>query len=556
MDRRRFLITSMGAAAGVVVVGCSDDGDTQTDTGGGEQGGEVSRATLRLAGEDAGFPSPFGYSRGNVHPFYIYDTLLWKDSTGELLPWLATGYEASDDGTTYTFELRDDVTWHDGQPLTAEDVAFTFRYFAEKNPPPTIIFQPVPDITEVIATNERTVEFRLANPVATFLQFGAAGAVPIIPQHIWSSIDDPIMATDLEVLVGTGPYQLQSYTPGEGAYLYTAYEDYFLGTPFVERIEYTPVGDSLASLLAGDLDKADTSGVRPEVLAPFRNDDAFEVLTAPPGSVQTALHWNLAKGGALADPLFRQACSRAIDRNDLVERLFGGNGTPGNPGWIPPENPFHNPDVNQYPFDPAAAGQMLDEAGYTRGGLDDIRQGPDGAPLRFSLLLSAPSPAVELVVQALRAVGVELTPQTVDRPTFNQRVLAGDVEMSFISSGGISSDLAPDYLRLVYSSQTKLAQHAQGYVNPEVDRLCADQLAALDLQERMEIVARIQELVASDVPLLPLFYPDAFSIHNKSSFDEWYYTPGGVAGVVPVVENKQVFITGAPEGTEVRPTSD
>lgn len=106
------------------------------------------------------------------------------------------------------------------------------------------------------------------------------------------------------------------------------------------------------------------------------------------------------------------------------------------------------------------------------------------------------------------------------------------------------------------SSETELAQHAQGYVKAEVDQLCAEQLATLDTEERKEIVARVQEIVASDVPLLPLFYPDSFSIHSKAAFDEWYYTPGGVAGVVPTVENRQVFITGVQEGIEIPATED
>ncbi len=157
---------------------------------------------------------------------------------------------------------------------------------------------------------------------------------------------------------------------------------------------------------------------------------------------------------------------------------------------------------------------------------------------------------VDVLVRSLRAVGVELTPQPVDTPTFNQRVIRGDAEMSIIGSGGLHG--YPDYLRRSYSSKTQNTQHAQGYANPEVDSLCDQQLVTHDETERKRIVARIQEIIARDLPLLPLYYPDNFYIYKKSVFDQWYFTPGGFAGNIPVATNKQAFVTGVKTGTEIR----
>ncbi len=140
--------------------------------------------------------------------------------------------------------------------------------------------------------------------------------------------------------------------------------------------------------MAGELDVASPSRVVPAVLAPFRDNPAFQVFEGPPGNMGSGLFWNLARGGALADVRFRRACARAIDRVDLVQRLLGRNGEPGNPGWIPPANPFHVA-VEQYPFDRAAAEALLDSAGYRRSGSQGVRQGPDGQPLRFTLLVTA-----------------------------------------------------------------------------------------------------------------------------------------------------------------------
>ncbi|MEJ7845486.1 MAG: ABC transporter substrate-binding protein [Acidimicrobiales bacterium] len=566
MHRRHFLISGMSLASALAVGACGTDEDEPvtgppgtdggpTDAGGADDEEAAPRVeVLRLSGSDSGFPSPFAYMRGPgfIRASLIYDTLVWKDATGEILPWLAESFEESADGLTHTFTLRPDILWHDGEPLTAQDVAFTFQYFGEQTISPQVIMQPLPGIEEVVAVDDLTVEFRLATPLAAFYGLGGAGSILIVPEHIWSAVPEAATATDPAVLVGSGPYRLESYAQGEGSYVYTANDDYFLGAPFVSRLEFSDVDDALAGVSVGELDFASASGVLPAVLESFEANPELTVLEGPPGNSGSGLFWNIARGGALADVVFRQACARAIDRDDLVERLHGGNAQPGNPGWIPPGNPFHV-DVEQYAFDPEAAEAMLDGAGYVREG-DGVRQGPDGAPLAFTLSVTSPvTPVVELVVGALGAIGVQLTPQALDPPSFNQLVIGGESEMSIIGFGGMNTDHAASYLFQVYSSTTRTTQHAQGYVNPEVDELTALQDTQTDVDERMETVAEIQELIADDLPLLPLVYPDSFGVFNPSTFDQWYFTVGGVGGTVPTIENKQVFITGRQTGIEIRP---
>lgn len=123
------------------------------------------------------------------------------------------------------------------------------------------------------------------------------------------------------------------------------------------------MSDPLNSLAVGNIDGGETGilGVGPDALAPFRSNHAFGVIEQR-GAFTFPLFWNLARSGPLADVRFRHACARAIDRQDIVNRLLKGNGLPGNPGFLPPTNPFYV-HVEQYPFNLGTANRLLDDAG-------------------------------------------------------------------------------------------------------------------------------------------------------------------------------------------------
>lgn len=549
MDRRTFLATTLGAAGALVVGSCSGTSE------GPAPGTRAGRPTLRLQGGGFGIPSPFGYVAGigYYRMSYIYDTLLWEDSTGQLQPWLATGFSRSDDGSTYTFDLRDDVRWHDGRPLTVDDVVFTFDYFKANTFSPLLVAQPQ-NVAQVTAVGGQSVEFRLEKPAVTFLE-SVAGAIPIVPAHIWSSIEDPAAERDLAALVGTGPYRLESFSESEGTFLYTANESYFLGAPHVERIELAPVGDELLGVLGGQLVAGAASEVGPDALRPFQVDPAFGILESD-GDFSAPLYFNLGRGGALADVRFRRACAHAIDRSSLVERI-GGAGLSGNPGFLPPTHPFHLA-VEQYDFDLDAANQLLDAAGYVMGPTG-VRQTPDGEPLRFGLLVDAERAAVaELVVGALRSVGVEVAPNFVDLISLFQNKSRGNYDLAiafFPGPSGISANSDPDYLRNIYSSRLPPASQAvQGYQNSQLDDLLDQQLVTQDTGERRAMVDRIQEIVADDLPVLPLYYSTQFFVFRKDVFDAWYYTPGGFATGIPQPYNKEALVEGGTNGGDVRPS--
>ena len=180
--RTKLLARRLGGAilATMVLVACGGTAAKGPSAAPGAEGAKVE--TVRTAGGPWGYPSPFAYSKGPglVHDLFMFDTLLWKDSTGILMPWLATAWEHSADAREWRVTLRDGVKWHDGQPLSADDVAFTFDYMTKGAGKAAPGIVRLPDISEVVVEAPNVVVIRLPRPFTPFE--GLLGRIPIIPR--------------------------------------------------------------------------------------------------------------------------------------------------------------------------------------------------------------------------------------------------------------------------------------------------------------------------------------------------------------------------------------
>ncbi len=553
---RRTFLKGMGGMAGAVLLGACNPSRPPVN---------AANRTVRVKSwGDLGYPSPFIYVAG---PGYwrmslLFDSLTWPDATGEQLPWLAKSYKRSEDGLLWSVELRD-AKWDDGRPVTAGDVAFTYEYYTDQVFTPLLTGVPRPGV-DVRATGEKSVEFRLGAPEATFLQ-QTLGTMPIVPEHIFSTIEDPQSVFDDRVFIGCGAYRLDSKNVNADTEAYVAKPDYYLGTPYVKRIEMigVPDDDEIAALRIGVLDGAGAraEGVRDEVLAPIRAKPKEFGLIERPAGFAFPLFFNLTKGGPLADLRFRRACVHALDRQDMVKRLLTGNGEVGSAGWLPPSNPYFSAaGVRTYPFDRPLAERILDEAGYRRAGASGPRMGLDGSPLRFTLTIPdlVPIALAELIVANLGAVGVQIDIklERVDLVRTYGAKLAANYDLvvqSYPGPSGTGPGGDPDQLRGVYHSSPPSQTHkATGYKNPEVDRLIDAQLATLDVEERKRLVARIQQIVSEDLPAMMLYYTTFYFAFRQSVFDAWYYTPGGFATGLSDAYNKHAYITGRQKGLDFR----
>jgi peptide/nickel transport system substrate-binding protein len=542
----RLRLTAILAACVLLAGSCGSDKGDKAQSG-TQTGHPASVARLRLSGGDYGYPSPFGYVRGAglIMTSYIFDTLLWQDSTGAAIPWLAKEWSHSPDGLEWRFTLRDNAKWQDGRPVTADDVKFSFDYVTTGAAASVSRLAPSLDLKEVVAESPTVVVIRLNKPTAVFEE-DVAMRLFVIPRHVWSTVTDPAKFHGPGAVMGSGPYKLGSDDEAAGTYAFTANDSFFLGSPYVKRIELVPAPDELLALQRGDID----AGELQEEPAPEEQIKAFESnprYTKLEGSLDwmLALHINLSKGFPYDHKEFRQAIAYALDRKDMVARLLQGRGEPETVGGLTVGHPMLAPDLPTYDRDVARAKTLLDGLGLKDANGDGLRDLPDGTPFAQELQSNSRfSPkSAELVKEYLRDVGIDVHVQILDKAAADDSAGKGNYTMALIGYGGMTGD--PDQnLRSRYAASSKSTSftRAIGYSNPAVTDLANRQLTTLDPELRKPLVQQIQRLVAEDVPIIPLYSPRRMTFYRAGIFDNWYYTPG----CTPCrgTRNKHMLVTG------------
>jgi peptide/nickel transport system substrate-binding protein len=564
--RRRTLLKAMGAGMGAyLLAGCGSPspttkpaahptaGATQPTAGTAPAAKSTVERAVRLPAVRAQglfeAPNPFGSRTGpgQQQTAYIFDSLLWRDSSVDPIPWLAERWVSNADGTEWTLTLRKGVRFHDGEPLTAEDIVFSYEYLPAH---PTTYYGSIKDLVkEVKALDEGTIRMTLPQPFAPFLN-SVIASTPILPKHTWSKVSDPRTFNDPKAYVGSGPYRLTSMSEADSAFQFVANDDFFLGKPYVRRLEFIPAADEMLALKSGHLDVVSPTaftGLTDEVLAPFRRDPKYSIIEAP-GEGVTALYFNLTKGEPYNNVLFRRAVFHAIDRRELIGRLLSGNAEEGSPGGLPSSNLFVTTDVEQYPYDTAKAKALLDQVGYLEK--DRGRAMADGSPLSIPLLFASNQARVAEFVRAqLGQVGIRVEMRSSDPGTASQLQGEGSYEAAIVTHGGLGSDPDNHMFRIFNSPPTaKHWQKAWGYRNDEFDRLAKEQRRTLDKERRTSLLHQMQRVVSQDVPIIHLYYPNRFIIYRPDVFDAWYFTPLSN----PLAMNKHFFVTGQKTGLTIR----
>ncbi len=428
--------------------------------------------------------------------FNIYDGLVrYKDGTLEVEPALAESWEISEDGKTYTFHLRDGVSFHDGTPFNADAVKFKFdRMLNEESPfhdtgpfPLAFFFSAVEEVNVV---DDLTVEFKLNEPYAPFLS-----NLAYTPGLIVSPAAVEEYGKDFgRHPSGTGAFKFEEWEANSRVVV-SRNEDYWDGAPPLEAVIFRPVNDAntrLAEMMSGGLDVM--VEVPPDSVASFEQDPNFTVYE------QAGPHlWFLilnAKEGPFASKEVRQAANYAIDKQALVENILQGTAevaagpTPPAFGWA------YNEDLDPYPHDPDKAKALLEEAGY------------DGSEVTFYVTEGGSGMldpiAMGTAIQAdLQEVGMPVKIETYEWNTFLGKVnpgLEGAADMAEMAWMTNDPDTLP-FLALRTAAMPDEGGFNSGYYsNPEVDDLLEKARVATDQDERAELYKQMQEIVHEDAP--------------------------------------------------------
>ena len=498
----------------------------------GAQAAEDTVEVITIADStgDWGYPSPYShYSRGPgyIRMSLIFDTLVWKDDNG-FVPALAESWEYLPDETAYVFHLREGVTWNDGEPFSAEDAVFTIDYIKE-HPYQWVDWSMIKS-TEAI--DDKTVKIILKNEYAPFLD-QVAGTLPILPEHIYKDVSDPASFIDPEALTGTGPFKLVNYDKIQGTYLYEANENYYQGAPRVKQIKFVKVSAEMAAaaLEKGESDAATVPG---EIMDDLKNK-GFAVVEGTHDWVAKIMVNH--KKEPLSDVRFRQALYYAIDRQDLVDTGLRGFGMAGSPGLYAPDNAWYNPDQEQYNYNPAKTGQLLEELGYAKENGNQYYTKPGEAETIELLVTASTDRQGELIKNQLEQAGIKVDLRSVDAKTLDSLVSEWKFDLALSGHGGLGGD--PTILNKVVLDM-KSFNSARYDQNPELNDILNEQLEEMDPAKRKDFVDKAQEIIAEDLPALPLYYTDSYWASND--LVHYYFTQGGVGSGVPIALNKMVFV--------------
>lgn len=426
----------------------------------------------------------------------IYDGLVrYADGTLEVEPSLASEWTISDDGTVYTFSLRDDVTFHDGSEFNADAVVFNFKRMLNEEHPyhdtgpfPLAFFFDA--IESVEATGEHEVTFQLEEPYAPFLSnlaypTGLIVSPATIEEHGEEVARNPS---------GTGPFRFEEWQSNSRVVV-TRNEDYWDGAPSLEAVVFRPITDAntrVAEMLSGGIDLM--VEVPPDNIAALASDDAFEVYE------QAGPHlWFLilnTREGPFQDHAMRQAINFAIDKQSLVEDVLQGTAAVA-AGPTPPAFEWaYNEELDPYPYDPDKARELIAEAGH------------EGAELTFYVTeggsgMLDPVPMGTAIQADLAEVGLEVNIETYEWNTFLDRVnpgLEGNADMAQMAWMTNDPDTLP-FLALRSDAMPESGGFNSGYYsNPEVDQLLDQARRSVDQAERAALYREMQAIVHEDAP--------------------------------------------------------
>lgn len=451
----------------------------------------------------------------------IIESLLYRNPEDTLLqPRLAVAMpEVSEDHLTYTYTIREDAVFSDGEPVTAEDFQFTFDLIMDPTNETADIRNYYQNIESVTALDERTVQFKCAKPYFKHLE--VTGGLWAFPKHIYGT-EDIDTHPNKRKPVGSGPWLFEKWDTNQQI-VFVRNENYYNPDfrPHVAKRIVKVISDDNAALQVLERQELDIMALTPQQWVTRASRPEFEAkfdklrYWAPSGYIGGFgyIGWNL-RNPKFSDKRVRQAMTMLLDRPLIIETIFEGlpriQTGPAAQGTV-----YYDETVEPWPFDPEAAAAKLDEAGWIDTDGDGIRD-KDGVAFEYEFTIPSGLPEIERVAteyQAeLKRAGIKMSISNLEWATFIDRLVKREFD-SVTLSWAIPPDM--DLYQIWHSTQAEKGSNYPGYIKPEVDQILEEARTVFDREERAELYKKLHRIVHEDQPYTFLWQTPALVAVDK-----------------------------------------
>lgn len=462
----------------------------------------------------------------------IYDSLLIETPGAGFAPNLAERWELAGEGRILTVWLNPRARWHDGTAVSSADVVFTFGLIRTGALPG---WAPVAAaVSRVEAINALEVQLSLLDASEEIIR-RVCTRVPIVPAELWQDVPDPAGFVNLEGPVGSGPFVLESYEEAKRLILRNSQIHPAKGCTLATLV-IDILRDETAALQALNEGRVDALGwdALPAMVADVRDHaDRYPGLrwTAAAGGRQRVLLFNL-RLAPYDDLALRRALAQAVDVAGIIKQVAFGLAEPATVDPFAPSSPWHDYSLPAPTYDPQAAMDALEAAGYRDRNNDGTRERPDGSGLLIPITcakIDTEQKIASLVVAGWKAVGIAAKVVTVAPEQILPSLMSGAFEATLTRLDLVEQSAVYEYF---HSSQGELrgglvvGRNYGGYASATLDRTAELLLEATDSQERQNLTRQAQRELANDAPWLPLFSPYVLCLYSETHFEGWLPIPG------------------------------
>ena len=519
MLSRRTLLAALLAASSLATV----SGPAAQAQDGGE------RLVITDARGDYGLLAPYTHATngpGYIYTSYIFDTLLDQDVEGSLVPGLARSWQVSDDHLVYDLTLDEAARWHDGTPVSAQDVAFTFAYMRDH--PHAFVSLDALETVEAVADDR--VSITLSRPDSSF-PTNVLATMMVLPRHIYADQSTPVQFGDPVAATGSGPYRLVEYDRAQGRYLLESNPDYYRGAlrfDEVAIVRMTPEA-AIQAMQAGEVDLISDL---PYELVPQAEAAGISVLTVASNHPERLV---FNHRGLFASRALRQALAYAIDRKELADIAYPDAALPASTGYFQPGSPWSSGEAPEdYTLDRDHADRLIVEAGWERDASG--RWTRESQPVELRLITdSRYRRSATVLAEQLETYGFSVDLRLLEVAALQQQAQADDFDLMLRPTSTIG-DPGAILSRVLGNSWTSdRFPDADG----EMRGLIEAQSAATDPEERLKLLHRFEALYAEELPSLMLVNALWATGHNDRISPA--FLPDGVASGIPMALHKSMF---------------